>query len=317
MKESPLISICIPAYKRIDYLQKLLDSISIQTYKDYEVIITDDSPDESVGNFVKKFHAIKNIRYYKNIKVLGTPENWNESIRKANGKWIKLMHDDDWFDNENSLQIFYEATLRKPGGSFFFSAYNNVYENSNSKNPVYLKLGGRFLLWISPLNLFKKQYIGNPSCTLISKSIDLLYDNRFKWVVDFEYYIRCLQKNNHYYYINRPLINVGLNQDQVTKVSYQVPQIEIPENHLMIDKMGPVILRNIFVYDYYWRFYRNLEIRSGKDIEKYYKKNINSLLKQMVSFQKKIPVRILKVGVFSKLFMFLNYFSSLFKKTKK
>ena len=48
MHESPLISICIPAYKRIDYLQKLLDSISIQTFKDYEVIVTDDSPDESV-----------------------------------------------------------------------------------------------------------------------------------------------------------------------------------------------------------------------------------------------------------------------------
>ena len=48
--------------------------------------------------------------YYKNIKVLGTPENWNESIRKAKGAWIKLMHDDDWFANENSLQKFYEAS---------------------------------------------------------------------------------------------------------------------------------------------------------------------------------------------------------------
>ena len=317
MKESPLISICIPAYKRIDYLQKLLDSVSIQTYKDYEVIITDDSPDESVGNFVIKFHAIKNIRYYKNIKVLGTPENWNESIRKANGKWIKLMHDDDWFDNENSLQLFYEATLQKPGCSFFFSAYNNVYELSNSKKPVYLKWDGYFMLWLSPLNLFKKQYIGNPSCTLIKREIDLFYDSDFKWVVDFEFYIRCLKKNKKFNYINKALINVSINREQVTKFSFRVPEIEIPENHLMIEKTGPGILRNIFVYDYYWRLYRNLEVRSEKDIEKYYDRSINPLLRQMVTFQKMIPVKILKIGVFSKLFMFLNYFLSLFKKIKK
>ena len=317
MSGSPLISICIPAYKRINYLQKLLDSVSIQTYTDYEVIITDDSPDETVENFVENFHSIKNISYYKNIIVLGTPENWNESVRKANGTWIKLMHDDDWFDNENSLQIFYEATLQKPGCSFFFSAYKNVYENSNVEKPVYLKPGGRLMLWLSPLNLFKKQYIGNPSCTLIKRDINVFYDSHFKWVVDFEFYIRCLKKIKKFNYINKTVVKVGLNPEQVTGFSFRVPEIEIPENHLMLEKMGPRILRNVFVYDYYWRLYRNLEIRSEKDILKYYPGFVNPLLKQMVTFQKKIPPAILKTGVFSKLFMLMNYFLSFFKKLKK
>jgi glycosyltransferase involved in cell wall biosynthesis len=316
MNQVPLISICIPAYKRIDYLQKLLDSILVQTFKNYEVIVTDDSPDESVEKFIKN-HGIQNIYYYKNKVTLGTPENWNEAIRKANGTWIKLMHDDDWFANENSLQIFYEATLKKPNCRFFFSAYSNVYENSNSGDFVYLNPAGRFMLWLNPLNLFKKQYIGNPSCTLIRRDIDLFYDSDFKWVVDFEYYIRCLQRIKKYYYIDQPLINVGLNQYQVTKVSYQIPEIEIPENHLLIEKMGPRILRNIFVYDYFWRLYRNLGIRSESDIKRYHNKNIHPVLEQIINFQKKISVSILKAGVFSKLFMFLSYFLSLFKKIKK
>jgi glycosyltransferase involved in cell wall biosynthesis len=316
MNGSPLISICIPAYKRINYLQKLLESVSIQTYTDYEVIITDDSRDETVENVVKNFHSIKNISYYKNIIVLGTPENWNESVRKANGTWIKLMHDDDWFDNENSLQIFYEATLQKPGCSFFFSAYKNVYENSNVEKRVYLKPGGHVMLWLSPLNLFKKQYIGNPSCTLIKRDLNVFYDSDFKWVVDFEFYIRCLKKIKKFNYISKTLVKVGLNPEQVTRFSFGVPEIEIPENHLMLDKMGPRILRNVFVYDYYWRLYRNLEIRSEKDILKYYHGYVNPLLKQMVTFQKKIPPGILKTGVFSKLFMLLSYFLSFFKKLK-
>ena len=314
MKEVPLISICIPAYKRVTYLQRLFDSISIQTFKDYEVIVTDDSPDESVGSFVNEFRGIENIRYYKNIKVLGTPENWNESIRKANGEWIKLMHDDDWFADKDSLQIFCEATLKNADCSFFFSAYKNVNEKSNFEQPVYLNWWGRFLLNQSPLNLFKKQFIGAPSSTLIRRNVGLFYDSNFKWVVDFEYYIRCLRKIKKYHYINTILINVGLNEEQVTKYSFRIPEVEIPENQLLIEKLGYNILRNIFVYDYYWRFYRNLEIKSEQQIKKYYAKPLNPLLRQMINFQKKIAPVILRTGLFSKIFMFQNYFLSLFKR---
>ena len=54
MKESLFISICIPAYKHVDYLQRLLDSILIQTYKNFEIIITDDRPDNSVEILLEK-----------------------------------------------------------------------------------------------------------------------------------------------------------------------------------------------------------------------------------------------------------------------
>ena len=315
MTDSPFISICIPAYKRIEFLHRLFDSISIQTFKDYEIIITDDSPDESVKLLIQKYANLENVRYYRNQKTLGTPENWNEAIRRATGKWIKMMHDDDWFNEENALQLFYETAMKNPSFSFLFSAYNNVDEFSNLKTPVGLNWWGNFLLKQSPLNLFKKQFIGNPSCTFITRDINLYYDNEFKWVVDFEYYIRCLKKVKKYYYIREKLVNVGLNKDQVTKYSFRVAEVEIPENHLMIEKMGFHILRNVFVYDYYWRLYRNLEIRSLSDIQKYYDKPLHPFLRRMVNFQRKIPVGILKTRIFSKTFMFLNYLLSLFMKT--
>ncbi len=312
MGESPLISICIPAYKRINFLKKLLDSISIQTYKNYEVIITDDSPDENVSQLIKSYNSIGKMRYYKNENALGTPENWNEAIRKANGVWIKLMHDDDWFANANALQLFFDETIRNPDYAFFFSAYNNVDEVSNLKSPVYLNRIDRTILGLSPLNLFKKNYIGNPSCTLIKRDINLFYDSDFKWVVDFEYFIRCLNKSQKYFYINSVLINVGLNDAQVTKTSFRRPEVEIPENHLLIKKMGNSILKNIFVYDYFWRLYRNLGVRDEKEMEKYHTGIIPPLLKNMINFQKKIPLKLLRNKLFSKTMMFGNYLKALF-----
>lgn len=311
--KNPAISICIPAYKRLDYLQKLLHSISIQTFKDYEVIITDDSPDDSVEKFVENITDISSIHYYRNQKVLGTPENWNESIRKANGTWIKLMHDDDWFVDENSLQLFFEATLNHKDCSFFFSAYSNVVDNKDFPETVRLNSVGQFMLKKSPLNLFKKQYVGNPSCTLIKGDVNLFYDSDFKWVVDFEYYIRVLKKVKKFYYINHLLVNIGVNDDQVTKYTFRNSEIEIPENHLMIEKMGLDILRNVFVYDHYWRLYRNLKVRNESDIKKYYDTDLHPLLKQMINFQKQIPYKLLKIGLVSKSTMTLNYIISILR----
>ena len=307
------ISICIPSYQRISYLERLLDSIAIQSYKNFEVVITDDSPDNSIEELLRKNKSIANVRYFKNKTALGTPENWNEAIRNANGAWIKLMHDDDWFANENSLQEFYEATLKYPNCSFIFSAYNNVADNKKPQ-PVFLNPIGKYLLQQNPLNIFKRQYVGNPSCTLIKKEVELLYDNQFKWVVDFEYYIRCLQKVKTFYYIDKALINVGINDTQVTQYSFRNPEIEIRENQLMIEKMGAGILRNIFVYDHYWRLYRNLGIRNANDISTYYSKPIHPLLLQMIAFQQMVPTSFLKIGIFSKLFMSGSFLISLFKK---
>jgi glycosyltransferase involved in cell wall biosynthesis len=317
MNEQPLVSICIPAYKRLHYLERLLASIAIQTFTDYEVVVTDDSPDESVGEFIAGYKAIHNIRYYRNKATLGTPENWNEAIRLAKGSWIKLMHDDDWFANEHALHIFYKSSMKKPACSFFFSAYVNIEENSNVRKPVFLAWLGRLLLWQSPLNLFKKQYIGNPSCTFIRSRSDLIYDSHFKWVVDFEYYIRYLKKFKSYGYINKPLINVGMNEEQVTGFSFRIPEVEIPESHLLLDKLGPSALRNIFAYDYYWRLYRNLDITKVTDVQKYYTGEVHQLLVQMIRFESKIPPGVLKVGVCSKLFMSLSYILSLLKGTQR
>lgn len=44
----PLISICIPAYKNTDYLSVLLQSVAVQTFRDFEVVVSDDSPTDEV-----------------------------------------------------------------------------------------------------------------------------------------------------------------------------------------------------------------------------------------------------------------------------
>lgn len=304
----PFISICIPAYKYVDYLKRLLDSILNQTYKDFEVVITDDSPDNSVEILLQNYFSKTEIRYYKNPQPLGTPENWNEAIRKANGTWIKLMHNDDWFATNDALQIFYENIRQHPEAVFLFSAFQNVEVSSGKKEVVKLSWLDQVYFKNNPYHLLKKVYVGNPSCTIIKKDVNIFYDKRYQFIVDFDYYIRAIQQTGIPFYIDEVLMNIGFHGEQVTTYTKYNPIVQIPENIIFLNEQKKNILKNVIVFDYYWRLMRNLKIDSEEKLLSYLGKiKPKPQIISIIHFQKKIPNSLLKIGVISKLFMLMSY----------
>ncbi len=308
---NPFISISIPAYKNTAYLDILLRSIESQVYRDFEVIVTDDSPDSEVEQLCNGYKSKFLVTYHKNMPVLGSPANWNKAIALAKGEWIKIMHDDDWFSDAHSLEKFAAAARANPTSGFIFSGYTN-YEYGKLKNTFIPDAAIQQKLKRSPLNLFAKNYIGHPSTTLIKNDLPVWYDEQIKWVVDFEFYIRVLRAQE-FYAIEMPLINIGLGSEQITKTAFRKIEIEIPENMYLLNKLGTAVLKNIIVYDYYWRLLRNVGIRSLADISAYYDAaKLPAAIKSMVAFQSRLPLRILKLGTFSKLFMSVSYFLNRF-----
>jgi len=302
----PLISICIPAYRQPVFLARLLDSICGQSFADFEVIVTDDSPDNAVGEVCNRYTGRLPIQYHHNTKSLGSPANWNRSIQYAGGKWIKLMHDDDWFAHTDSLQVFANAIREHPDAGFIFSGYakwegeRKIAEHIPDKR-VLRKLNR------NPLNLIANNFIGHPSVTLIKNRNQEWYDENLKWVVDFEFYIREL-KSSTACCISKSLIHIGVHSDQVTSQSFHNPTIEVPESLYLIKKLGVDILNHIRVYDHYWRLFRNLGFDNMDDIKSFSGEHeIPQKLASMWKFESKFPNEILKFGVISKLLMALSY----------
>jgi len=303
--KNPIISICIPAYKRIDYLKRLLWSIEIQKFKDFEVIISDDSNDDSVAVLLKEFNGRFEIKYFKNEKALGTPANWNNAISKATGEWIKLMHDDDWFDNENSLEKFALATNNN--NKFIFSAYTNKTELTNDTEKKFFNENLKTTILKNPLRLLAKNSIGPPSVTLFHNSIKDKYDEGLKWRVDIEYYIRNISKGIEFTYINELLINVGVSESQVTNYCLNVPSVEIPEMYILLSKYGTSPLKNIMVYDAYWRILRNTNTNSKHKLESFCQTEWPAVILSMVELQSKFNQSNLRNGVISKTLMSISY----------
>jgi glycosyltransferase involved in cell wall biosynthesis len=302
----PLISICIPAYKNASYLKQLLLSIQSQTFRDFEVVITDDSPDNQVEELVQTFAHLFPLSYQKNSPAKGSPANWNEGIKLAQGDWIKIMHDDDWFASNQSLASYADAIQQNPNAGFIFSAFAD-YEKGEFKKLNTLDQQTIQKIQKSPLYLFKSNYIGNPSNVLLKNNRNVWYDEHLKWVVDFEFYMQCLA-NTKMHYIEQCLINVGYNDDQITKAVFRNKAVEIPENIYMLNKLGTSALRNLLVFDYYWRLFRNLNCRDFQTIDAHLGENIlPAAIIKMLQFQFKIPLWVLKIGYFSKPLMYIAY----------
>lgn len=215
---TPKVSICIPTYKQVDYLRKTLQSVVDQTFTDYEVVITDDSPDDSVEQLLKEFRFGNKLQYVKNAEPLGSPENWNAAIRLAKGDYIKILHHDDWFSRKTSLAKFVQLLDDFPEADFGFSATEIWRVGARKPNIHCATDQQRQLLREQPEILFCGNFLGAPSTTIYRRTVKELFDPKIKWVVDIEFYVRVLKKHPVFAFTDAPLIgNIHGASHQVTQ----------------------------------------------------------------------------------------------------
>lgn len=171
--KKPFISIIIPLYNAEKYIYKNISSILNQTFKDFELIIVNDSSTDKSLNIVKSFDNEK-IKIYTKINE-GTSNARNFGLKHANGKYIFFVDADDYIE-VNTLQKYYEVVneynpdfitngfyseTTKSNTSDKMSYPSRYYENKNliSKDLVnYYKESLLYNVWNK---LFKKEIIDN------------------------------------------------------------------------------------------------------------------------------------------------------------
>jgi glycosyltransferase involved in cell wall biosynthesis len=93
MLERPKVSFCFTTFKRFDYLQKTLESVKNQTFSDFEVIVSDNDPEQSGKEVVEGFD--QRFKYFPNETNLGMKKSFNKSLDRSSGEFIVMIADDD------------------------------------------------------------------------------------------------------------------------------------------------------------------------------------------------------------------------------
>lgn len=96
---SPLVSVGLPVYNGEDYLVQALDSLLAQTYKNFELIISDNASTDKTVQICQDYAVIDSrISFYPSEKNLGAAWNYNRVFELAKGKYFKWAAHDDLCD---------------------------------------------------------------------------------------------------------------------------------------------------------------------------------------------------------------------------
>ncbi len=140
--DSKLISVIVPVYNTEKYLEKCLDSVCNQTYKNLEIIIINDgSTDNSqkiIDSYLKRDSRIKTF-YQKNQ---GLSETRNKGMDVANGEYIAFVDSDDWMDTDTfekaiEFAVDYQADV-------IMWPYKREYPNKSKETMLFNE---KFIIW--------------------------------------------------------------------------------------------------------------------------------------------------------------------------
>lgn len=131
MEENDLISIIVPVYNVEKYLNKCIDSIISQTYKNLEIILVDDGSPDNCGTICDEYADRDN-----RIKVIhkengGVSSARNIGIKKSNGNWIVFVDADDWIEESYCKNMLNTAMQNE--ADVVLCGYNRVVGNKIEK----------------------------------------------------------------------------------------------------------------------------------------------------------------------------------------
>jgi glycosyltransferase involved in cell wall biosynthesis len=184
----PRFSICIPVWEQhgsgLKYLNDLINSIKIQDFKDFEIIISDHSKDDIIFNYIldikhqKLFHGTY-VGYSGNYG--NGVANLNNALKVAEGEIIKIMFQDDLMFDRSCLSKFNKA-FENEKTKWVVCGCNHTKDGLNFERSMVPCWNDKLLEGINT--------ISSPSVLAFRNEDIKLFDENLTMLMDVEYYYR-------------------------------------------------------------------------------------------------------------------------------
>jgi glycosyltransferase involved in cell wall biosynthesis len=137
--ENPLVSIVIPSYNRDNTVYESIESVLNQKCDfDFEIVIGDDCSTDNarivLQNYQEKFQ--KNILLIFHDENIGLGANWATCVKNCRGKYIANCDNDDYWHNENKLQLQVDFLEAHPEYGVCHTDYRNHNRESGKIEEV-------------------------------------------------------------------------------------------------------------------------------------------------------------------------------------
>ncbi len=121
------ISVIIPFYNRVNWLAEAVESVLLQSYRDYEIILIDDGSTERIDGLINLKDS--RMKYHRQLNK-GPSSARNKGIELAKGEYIAFLDSDDIYEY-NKLQVQLEHMENNPDVIMSHTSYIAIDEKGN------------------------------------------------------------------------------------------------------------------------------------------------------------------------------------------
>jgi glycosyltransferase involved in cell wall biosynthesis len=206
------VSVVLTTYNRANLVGKTIESILNQTFRDFELIICDDCSSDSTEQVCTEYaRRDPRVRYIRNNKNVGMPENLNSGIREARGAYVANIHDGDTYCPA-LLESWKRALDEAPQAAFVFNEYRIVdatgAEVTVHRQPFPAAFPGSLLID----EYFRRWRFDSPVYGTVmarrSAYFEMgLFDPRFRFIADVDMWLR-LADRHEVAFVPEPLIDI-------------------------------------------------------------------------------------------------------------
>ncbi|EZP59696.1 glycosyltransferase family A protein [Exiguobacterium sp. RIT341] len=120
-----LVSIIMPTYNDMEFIDKSIESVLNQTYQNIELLIVDDCSTDGTEKYIEKIISKDfRVKYFKNEKNSGAAVSRNLGVKFARGEFIAFIDSDDvWFRDKLEKQIIF---MTNSNYHFTCTFYNKI-----------------------------------------------------------------------------------------------------------------------------------------------------------------------------------------------
>ncbi len=192
----PLISVIIRTCNRPALLREALQSVALQTYPRIECLVINDGG-QDVREIVKEFSGrMERLEYINLMPRRGRARAANEGIKRATGRYVSFLDDDDIFYPGHLLTL-YQAIADKNTGVVYADSFKGIYEHLETKEKrILIKKLVYYSDDFSFAHLVFENYIPLPSLLIERGLVDEIggFDQDFELYEDWDMLIRLAQK---------------------------------------------------------------------------------------------------------------------------
>lgn len=129
------VSVITPVYNVAKVIEKTLNSMLMQDYKNLEIVLVDDCSKDNSAEIIKRYlDKYPNIVYHKQVKNGGAAVARNTALNIAKGRYVAFLDSDDlWCDGKISKQLSF---MKENDAAISCTAMDCIDEEDNSLNSV-------------------------------------------------------------------------------------------------------------------------------------------------------------------------------------